>query len=82
MWVDCWQVLVNLDKVDYISFDYEVSEDGDEIPTAYVYFTGREEPVLFHADNIDELQNYFAVWTLGRELDEQQEESTAEGSPE
>lgn len=64
MWVDCWEVLVNLDKVDYISFGYE----KDEMPTAYVYFTGREEPLLFHAEDIVELQNYFSVWTLGKEV--------------
>ena len=80
MWIDCWQVLVNLDKVDYISFDYEDDDEGEEVPTAYVYFAGREEPLLFHTESMDELQNYFANWTLGHDLNE--EESTAEDSPE
>jgi hypothetical protein len=67
MWIDCWETLVNLERVDYISFDFE----DEEIPTAYVYFAGREEPLLFHAEDMAELQNYFSVHTIGREMNEQ-----------
>lgn len=49
-----------MDKVDYISFAYE-----DEQATAYVFITGREDPVKLHSDNLEEMVKYFAKWTVG-----------------
>jgi hypothetical protein len=60
MWIDCYQVFVNMDRVDYISFAYE-----DEQPTAYLYIIGRTEPVKLHSDDLEEMVKYFAKWTVG-----------------
>lgn len=64
MWINCEEVLLDVDKVDYIAFGYEEVEEFD-VPTAYVYFTGREEPLLLHAGDFEELQGYFhtLIWS-------------------
>jgi len=61
MWIDCYEVFVNFDKIDYISFDYE-EEEG---PTAYLYFTGRSQPLKLHTDSLEEMVSYFAKCTVG-----------------
>lgn len=50
-----------MDKVDYISFGYEEEEGA----TAYLFITGRTQPVKLHSDNLEEMVKYFAKWTVG-----------------
>lgn len=74
MWVDCFEVFVNLDKVDYIAFGMEAN---GELPTCYVYFTGCSEPLKLHAATVEEMMDYFAeVTTGGRQQDEEDDAAT------
>ena len=60
MWLDCFEVFVNMEKVDYISFDLE-----NNIPTAYLYFTGRTQPLKLQNDSLEDMVSYFSKWTVG-----------------
>ena len=59
-WVDFYEVFVDISKLDYISFDLE-----ENVPTAYLYFTNRYQPLKLHADSLEEMVNYFAKHTVG-----------------
>ena len=68
MWIDCYEVFVNMDKVDYISFGVEDC-DGEEVPTAYLYLTNRLDPLKLHSESLEGMVKYFAKCTVG-EIDE------------
>lgn len=51
MWLDCFDVFVNIDKLEFITFE----EDG----VANLYFTGRAEPLQCFAPDIEELKTFF-----------------------
>jgi len=53
MWLDCNTVLINVDHVDYISF--EALEEGYK---AIVYFENGDSLDFTHAD-LDALKSYF-----------------------
>jgi hypothetical protein len=60
MWLDCYEAFVNMDKLDYVSFEFE----DESTPTAYLYFSGRVQPLKLQADTLEEIVNYFAKWTV------------------
>jgi hypothetical protein len=68
MWADCFEVFVNLEKVDYIAFGME--QDG-QLPTCYVYFTGRPEPLKLHASTVEEMIEYFSELTVGERVSDE-----------
>ena len=53
MWIDCNSVFINLDKVDYISF-----EECDNMHKATVFFENGGALNFEHSD-LDTLKNYF-----------------------
>lgn len=54
MWLDCNQAFVQADKIDYVSFG-----EDEGFPAAFVYFSGRERPLILLADSLEEIVVYF-----------------------
>jgi hypothetical protein len=60
MWIDCQSFLVNIDHVDYITFD--LTEEG--FPQVCIYFANRVNPLVFYGEDLVKLKEFFAEKTV------------------
>lgn len=63
MWINCNDTIINLDKVNYISFEYS----KNELPAVAIHFAGTRAPLVIEAVSMPDLINYFQSLTIGKE---------------
>lgn len=74
MWINCNDTIINLDKVNYISFEYSKNDS----PSVVIHFTGTRSPLVIEAASMSELIDYFQSLTIGKENEQTVSKSNAD----